>query len=306
MDSLINQDIPTRNYEIFITDDGSTDQTGTICDTYAAKYPFIHTTHTDNHGQAHARNVSLAQCRGKYVTCCDSDDLVSPQLISVLTQAINIFDAPDILVWNYTKHLPVEGFPKYDIQNMSRRDVDFCGAEDMCIKIINVSDKVGGYPWNKCIKRSVIGSILMNEKLFICEDMYWLLEVLSNNKDARCCVMKYCLYCYMNYPDLLNTRKASKKYTSDGMGKHIPAFEACFDIPNLSRRTAENLRGRLYWNSLGTLIKCVVKPSREVYARLRGNIRMYAGDFYFKSSNTILRKAAAIIIHILVLLHIHK
>ena len=61
LNSLINQDIPERNYEIIITGDGSTDSTGRICDSYAEKYSFIHVTHTENFGSSHSRNIALPQ-----------------------------------------------------------------------------------------------------------------------------------------------------------------------------------------------------------------------------------------------------
>ena len=135
LDSLINQDIPERNYEILITDDGSTDKTGTICDNYAAKYPFIHVTHTSNHGVSHARNIAIEKCRGEYVMFCDADDLVSPQLIAVLAKAAEVFGSPDMMIYNLFRGMPQSGWPVYAIEAMNASCGKLFNAEETMMKI---------------------------------------------------------------------------------------------------------------------------------------------------------------------------
>lgn len=65
------------DFELLCVDDGSTDSSGQILDGYAAKDPRIHVWHTENNGQAQARNFMLQQATGKYLYFVDSDDFLA-------------------------------------------------------------------------------------------------------------------------------------------------------------------------------------------------------------------------------------
>lgn len=66
-----------RNYEIILVDDGSTDSSGQICDSFCIKYPsVIHVIHKKNGGLSSARNAGLDMARGHYIMFLDSDDWI--------------------------------------------------------------------------------------------------------------------------------------------------------------------------------------------------------------------------------------
>lgn len=75
IDSILLQTY--KNYELILLDDGSTDCSSKICDTYARKYEFISVMHKINEGVSAARNCALKQAKGNYITFVDSDDCVS-------------------------------------------------------------------------------------------------------------------------------------------------------------------------------------------------------------------------------------
>lgn len=70
--------------EILLIDDGSTDNSGEICDEYACKNESIHVFHTKNNGASLARRYGLELARADYVSFVDSDDFVSPRYVSLL------------------------------------------------------------------------------------------------------------------------------------------------------------------------------------------------------------------------------
>lgn len=72
------------NIEILLIDDGSTDQSGQICDDFAKLDSRIHVLHKVNGGVSTARNLGIKQAKGEYVTFVDSDDYVDEDLISYL------------------------------------------------------------------------------------------------------------------------------------------------------------------------------------------------------------------------------
>ena len=74
INSLINQTY--QNLEIILVDDGSPDNSGHICDEYAAKDSRIKVIHKVNGGLSDARNVALDETNGDYVLFVDSDDWI--------------------------------------------------------------------------------------------------------------------------------------------------------------------------------------------------------------------------------------
>lgn len=86
INSIIGQTY--TNLEIILVDDGSTDQSGVICDNYAAKDNRIKVIHKKNGGLSDARNVAIDICQGEYITFIDSDDTVSKDHIETLYSLI--------------------------------------------------------------------------------------------------------------------------------------------------------------------------------------------------------------------------
>ena len=80
IDSLLNQ--TAGGYEILLIDDGSTDDSGTICDRYAREYPErIRVIHKANGGLSDARNTGIEAARGEWITFPDPDDWVEPDYV---------------------------------------------------------------------------------------------------------------------------------------------------------------------------------------------------------------------------------
>ena len=82
LESLINQSY--KNIEIFLIDDGSTDDSGKICDEYCKKYSFVNVIHKENQGLGMARNTGLDNASGEYVYFLDSDDYIEKDEIEYL------------------------------------------------------------------------------------------------------------------------------------------------------------------------------------------------------------------------------
>ena len=106
LDSLINQTY--KNLEIIVINDGSTDNSGEICQEYAQKDNRIVYIEKENGGQAEARNMGLDRMTGSYVTFVDSDDWVELDYVETLYKKITEYQA-DIAVGNYYSFDEAEG-----------------------------------------------------------------------------------------------------------------------------------------------------------------------------------------------------
>ena len=72
------------DFELLLINDGSTDQSGTICDSYSHKDSRIKVYHKDNEGTSSARNYGIEKASGEYICFIDSDDYVKPDYVKDL------------------------------------------------------------------------------------------------------------------------------------------------------------------------------------------------------------------------------
>lgn len=86
VDSILMQNY--SNYEVILVDDGSKDNSGTICDEYAKKNSKVSVIHQENQGLSGARNSGVQVSKGKYITFVDSDDFISYDYIRLLVTSI--------------------------------------------------------------------------------------------------------------------------------------------------------------------------------------------------------------------------
>ena len=82
LDSVLAQSI--SDYEVILVNDGSTDGSDALCDTYATQYPQIHVVHQPNQGVSVARNTGIEKAVGEYILFLDSDGWWEPNLLELL------------------------------------------------------------------------------------------------------------------------------------------------------------------------------------------------------------------------------
>ncbi len=100
VDSIINFDM--NFVEIILVDDGSTDNSGSICDEYSNKFDFITTIHQANKGLSGARNTGIINAHGKYLTFVDSDDKINGSSLEKIIDYVSINDT-DLIFLNMSK-----------------------------------------------------------------------------------------------------------------------------------------------------------------------------------------------------------
>lgn len=79
INSVLSQSID--DWELILIDDGSTDNSGAICDDYAIQDERIKVHHIENGGVSNARNIGIESAEGKYILFLDSDDYIDSNCI---------------------------------------------------------------------------------------------------------------------------------------------------------------------------------------------------------------------------------
>lgn len=98
LESVVNQTY--KNLEIILVDDGSSDKSPVICDSWSEKDSRIKVIHKANGGVSTARNAALNIANSDYITFVDSDDFLEPDSIETLLDLLFKNNA-DISVGNY-------------------------------------------------------------------------------------------------------------------------------------------------------------------------------------------------------------
>lgn len=104
--------------EILLIDDGSTDESGSICDRYALEDKRIRVIHQKNAGLSAARNKGISVCKGEYISFVDSDDFINRSFIEsmykvmaesgcdlVCMEAARFYDGDEKKVYSYWKQI---------------------------------------------------------------------------------------------------------------------------------------------------------------------------------------------------------
>lgn len=92
VDSILEQTY--KNLEIILVDDGSTDNSGILCDRYSLKDERVKVIHKVNGGLSDARNKGIEAAKGQYIAFVDSDDYIDPDMYETLLRLCLEYKVP--------------------------------------------------------------------------------------------------------------------------------------------------------------------------------------------------------------------
>lgn len=161
--------------EIILVDDGSTDNSGKICDEYAKKDDRIKVIHKQNEGQGVARNYALDICKGDYIAFVDSDDYIELDMFEIMLKAIDS-DNYDIAICG-VKFLECE---TGRIRSIAFTDSVISGDSDLLIQRY-LTGKCFSVMWNKLYKAQLFENLRF-PSIRSREDAYVLPELLGSVK----------------------------------------------------------------------------------------------------------------------------
>lgn len=200
LDSISSQTF--TNWQCILVNDGSTDQSGKICDEYVKRDSRFIVFHRTNHGLTQSRHYGFLHSDSEYVVFIDSDDWLDDTYLESMYDCVrNCPQAVDIVMCDYW--MDNSGSQLYINNGPSS-----CKSKTVIIETLNRRIHAG--LWSKMFRRSLISdndvSFSRNDYY---EDMYMFLSLLQY---ADCIVYKrMATYHYYNNPKSLTHDKDIKK-----------------------------------------------------------------------------------------------
>ena len=191
------------NLEIILVDDGSTDNSGAICDDLGKDDDRIKTIHQNNMGLAGARNTGIDACSGDYICFVDSDDYVHPDYVRYLLK-ICVDNNCEIGICG---HFPTDKMESFHEVNWDEKAIVYDKKQifdsfysDMHVPIV--------IAWNKIYSRQCIGNIRYDAG-YIHEDEGTTFKFMYNA--SKIAYGKERLYYYFDRADSITGQSYSKK-----------------------------------------------------------------------------------------------
>ena len=163
------------DYEAWLIDDGSTDNSGTICDNFAANNKLFHVIHKKNGGVSSARNAGLEKVNGEWICFIDADDTVEKEYLSTLYQFANM--QKDILI--------IQGFKTFLPDNTyidKRFTNQLYNSSEIYKTFQDLNINRCGYPFGKLYNAEIIRHhhLRFVESIHYAEDVMFMLTYLTH------------------------------------------------------------------------------------------------------------------------------
>lgn len=172
LNSICNQTY--KNLEIIIINDGSTDNSGLICDFYRDKDDRIKVIHQENHGVSYTRNKGIGIANGEFIIFIDPDDILKDIHVEFLVKIL-LNSKVELVFSSYTSDYDI--FIN-DVQHMEESKI----IDSMTVFERMLDDKkFDGYLWNKVFISKTIkeNQIVFDERLSIYEDLLFVCHYLK-------------------------------------------------------------------------------------------------------------------------------
>lgn len=163
-----------ENIEIIIVNDGSTDNTASVCVKLRENYGNIRIITMEDEGVSAARNAGIDAARGVFLTFVDADDRLRPKMLQVLYQCI-LDTGCDVAGCGFFQWRQEEEWEKFLSLKYRLEKADKIPPRQYLREQVL---KGNSRCWSKLYRRSVIGNFRFQKNLSIGEDMLFMVKLL--------------------------------------------------------------------------------------------------------------------------------
>ena len=261
------------DFEVLLINDGSTDNSGRICDEYAKKDNRIRLFHKGNGGVSSARNIGLKNVKGELICFIDSDDYLDKKFLQRMVKAMEENDVDLVCCGCYRESTDGTLLWKRNIKTTTLYD-----RRQAVIELFTPTSFVG-WPWNKIYKASLIkeNGLEFNETIKYCEDDVFVLQYILHIQKA--CYISDILYHYVE-----NSMSANfKGYTDQKFNVNCLDRQKADEMSYLlvrdmgDKEVMDIFLARRFTSNLATLYKLlpVYNDEHDILVFLKRNLRKY-------------------------------
>lgn len=220
--SILEQSYPI--IELILINDGSTDNSGIICDSFAAKDNRIKVIHKENGGQGSARNLALKIAKGDYIMFVDSDDAIGPDTLLRNYEILKENPEIDCLQFPiYRNYGTKKEFLHKGNEFLYNKAADFK-------RLLLDRSIISWIVCDKIIKRKVLKGLYFPEDM-VYEDNYFVLDLIDRLDYVY--ISENGLYYYFHRDDSTTTTKFSLK-------SELSTFKVLVHVLNKLKLPEEN------------------------------------------------------------------
>lgn len=275
IDSVISQSF--HDYELILIDDGSTDSSGLICDSYAQKDKRIKVIHKSNSGPSEARNKGIEIAAGKYIIFLDGDDQLSDGALKVINDSIE----DNIDIFFFTHNLLADNEIRLSKIKYDKENIKIKNMSDK-LDLIFLQNNINNWSiWNKVYLTQFIkeNNFLHDINAYGCEDFDWVLKTIFCCNYVKAFNKPIINYRIDNYASITHTKHYKRL---DNFLNYIIKWNTALDSINIDEKDKQKIKevfSRQYVSIIGYY--CLFDKSEK--RKIRNKIKQ--SKYFFYQSN---------------------
>ena len=257
-----------RSLELIFVDDGSTDGSGRLLDSYAKDDPRIRVIHRTNGGVSAARNDGIDAATGDYVGFVDADDTVEPTYCETLLRAFSEHPEIGVSVCNRFIHNHPNGRPRGGSEGAGR----VLEPGEAIRLAVSIGKSFEGYLWNKLFSAEIFREtengrprFRLDPSVAICEDLLVVVQILAAGNRAYYTDEPLYHYYYRESSALRTFDE--KRMTEFEARARIESIAASVDEPTLHAAELSHVK-----SALNTLAAAKAQRNEPLAAAMKARI----------------------------------
>lgn len=254
IDAIVGQTFEDR--ECILVNDGSTDDSGSLCNEYAERDSRFKVIHRENGGLSAARNSGLKASSARYIIFIDSDDVPHKHQLEHLHTLIEEFEA-DVAEVSYESMFTTFRSPKHLVDKTT-----ILNRGEVALELL-YARKVPSYMWNKLFRREIIDSLFPEGMVF--EDVMVMSKWIKNIQ--KMVVSPEVLYSYRQ-------RKGSIANTNS-VKNRMQYLKSMFNLAESLRQIepsviTDSIADKTAWKSMIHAAKYIARFEQDPKVRTEG------------------------------------
>lgn len=272
------------DYEVIMIDDGSKDNSGEICDKYAAGDNRVKVIHKKNEGLLLARRDAIKMAKGEYLVFVDSDDKMEKNELQEINEVLKKYDV-DIVLFN--AYLYCNGQKKVFFKDLFKETVYYGEDTKVFLSQMTKDFSINGM-WLKAVRNTIVDK----------ENDYSICKYVSNGEDLLQSAVLYeranSVY-YLN-KTLYNYRINDKSMTKNYSENYYKSFRCAFErlIESLKKKGLEdqidNARILLVDRAFEDILQSCESKSPLSWKKKEQHLKTIANDNYLKVAYSKIKK----------------